>query len=362
MQQRFVILMAAAFMLLGCSLTSEVTRTATPAPTQIPLPTALPLPSVTPTSAPTLTPTTSAPATPIPVANRPCTTRTDWPVYVVVAGDTLADIARRSNSTVTELATANCLANANNIFAGQQLRVPRIPATATPKPTSTPQPVPTSMDNDPRILSFRLATEVNPRRLEWYTWNAGSAVLSVSGPRGAYIGYGTQPANGTFVLPDLGMDFAPYATFTLTIKDLAGRDVFGPNGLPIMARVDVEIGPAPLDCPTLTDTGSGEIQVSPVLGMVERCSYIRPNQTIWLTWQGAPGLTSAEYYFLPRAGSTCGTPGNPNVIGVDNNIADGNMITWYVGAGPCTGVLYAFGYTGDTMVESRQHALVIYNR
>lgn len=354
MIRRTMIFLASAAALLGCSLTGTVTNTATSMPTSTTPPTFLPLPSVTPTQVATAT--TSAVNTPVPVAN--CSPRADWPIYVVVAGDTLAGIAQRTGSTVGDLTAANCLANANTIFVGQQIRVPRLPV----PPTPTPFPVPTSMDSTLRILSFRLASEVNSARLEWVTWNASSVMLSVSGPRGAYIGYGAQPASGAFTLPDLGMDFAPVATFTLTVKDMSGRDVTGPNGLPVMAQVAVETGDAPLDCPTLTNTGSGDLLVSPVLGLVERCSTIRPNQTTWITWEGVSGLSSAEYYFMPVTGSACGTPGNANVIGVDQNMADGNMITWYTGPGPCTGILYAFGYTGETLVESRQHALVIYSR
>jgi hypothetical protein len=112
-------------------------------------------------------------------------------------------------------------------------------------------------------------------------------MLSVTGPRGAYIGYGTQPANGAFVLPELGMDFAPYAIFVLTIKDLAGRDVIGPDGLPVMAQVTVEMGDEPFDCPLLTNTGNGDILVSPVIGMVDRCSYVGSNRR--QTWEGVSG-------------------------------------------------------------------------
>jgi LysM repeat protein len=61
-----------------------------------------------------------------------CTPRTDWPMYTVVAGDTMAGIARRSNSTVANLTAANCLANANVITVGQQLRVPTLPVVTDP--------------------------------------------------------------------------------------------------------------------------------------------------------------------------------------------------------------------------------------
>lgn len=61
-----------------------------------------------------------------------CFIRTDWPIYVVRVGDTLLRIAQRTGSTVTELAYANCLPNANLVYVGQQLRVPRLPVTAPP--------------------------------------------------------------------------------------------------------------------------------------------------------------------------------------------------------------------------------------
>ena len=61
-----------------------------------------------------------------------CFVRTDWPIYVVQAGDTLLRIAQRVGSTVTELAYANCLPNANLVYVGQQLRVPRLPVPRRP--------------------------------------------------------------------------------------------------------------------------------------------------------------------------------------------------------------------------------------
>jgi LysM repeat protein len=67
-----------------------------------------------------------------------CTPRADWTVvYTVVAGDTLASIARRANSTVDALTRGNCLSNPNSISVGQRLRVPQTPA-APPPPTTRP--------------------------------------------------------------------------------------------------------------------------------------------------------------------------------------------------------------------------------
>lgn len=74
-----------------------------------------------------------------------CQPRTDWGTYVIVRGDTLSRIARRFGTTVAALTTGNCLANANRIYVGQRLRVPRngggdpVPA---PAPTTHDQIVP----------------------------------------------------------------------------------------------------------------------------------------------------------------------------------------------------------------------------
>ena len=54
-----------------------------------------------------------------------CSPRSDWPVYVVIGGDTLSDIALRFNSTVVELTAANCLENPRLIIVQQRLFVPR---------------------------------------------------------------------------------------------------------------------------------------------------------------------------------------------------------------------------------------------
>ncbi len=62
-----------------------------------------------------------------------CFIRTDWPIYVVQAGDTLLRIAQKVGSTVTALAYANCIPNANLVYTGQQLRVPQLPVTPQPQ-------------------------------------------------------------------------------------------------------------------------------------------------------------------------------------------------------------------------------------
>lgn len=61
--------------------------------------------------------------------------------YQVQPGDSLAGIAAKFNSTVDDIVKTNSLADANAIFAGQQLKVPAnlVTPTATRPPTSTPR-------------------------------------------------------------------------------------------------------------------------------------------------------------------------------------------------------------------------------
>lgn len=94
---------------------------------------------VTPTPTHTLTPTPTIEV---------CTPRTDWTIsYVIAVGDTLGNIAQRTNSTVPELQEGNCLPDVNSISVGQILRLPSLPqtptATSTDLPTETPLPTET---------------------------------------------------------------------------------------------------------------------------------------------------------------------------------------------------------------------------
>lgn len=176
------------------------------------------------TATATLRPTNTAQATPRPADSSSgvqpptrvgCTVRADWPVYVVASGDTLGSIARRVNSTVGELSTANCLANANAIFTGQSLRVPRTPVTTT----------------DAAIILFRLTTNGTTPLLEWQTRGGANVLITVvppSGTGGDVVG--TFPANGTTPLPALDQRYAPAATFWITLMDAAGREVPGRDG------------------------------------------------------------------------------------------------------------------------------------
>lgn len=112
----------------ACNLT-------TTAPTPPVTATLTPRPSATPFAPATTTPPSASTATPRPTDAPSCVPRADWiNLYTVVAGDTLADIARRANTSAAVLVQGNCLADGNIISVGQVLRSPN-PVQAPLPPT-----------------------------------------------------------------------------------------------------------------------------------------------------------------------------------------------------------------------------------
>lgn len=162
-----------------------------------------------------------------------CITRTDWPIYVVQVGDTLLRIAQRVGSTVTELAYANCIPNSNLVFVGQQLRVPRLPA--TPQPTQTTLRIITPVQNATLDTSQRVtvtgagrglfnndvvvrvldangnmlaqqSTRVGPAGSNGESqWQVNLSVLAQDGTRGTIYAFARRPNTNT-VLADALID------------------------------------------------------------------------------------------------------------------------------------------------------------
>jgi len=142
------------------TFTPSATHTATPTPTLTPsntfTPSATFTPSLTPTSTlfiPTAPPdlilTLNAPTfTPEPPATLPpsflagCAPRRDWLPYTVQPGETLFSLAQRFGLTVSQLQSANCLADPRSLQAGTILYVPPgvvyIPPPANPQATLLP--------------------------------------------------------------------------------------------------------------------------------------------------------------------------------------------------------------------------------
>ncbi len=110
-------------------------------------------------------PATVAPPTASPT---PCTVRADWQTtYAVTSGDTLSRIAQRYGITLTELQTANCITDPNQLVNGQRLLVPFALVTATPSESPATA---TSAPSGPNLRAD--AASVEPGSCTTIRWDA----------------------------------------------------------------------------------------------------------------------------------------------------------------------------------------------
>ena len=129
------------------AIASLLTATATAADSPVVVEMRSPTPSqtsaVTPTETPLpfyfayLIPTPTAYGTSEVAIRLDCEVEEDWLSYEVQVGDTLLALALASDISLIELREGNCFEPIRGIFAGEALRVPRMPA----RPVETPAPV-----------------------------------------------------------------------------------------------------------------------------------------------------------------------------------------------------------------------------
>ena len=136
---KFLLLAVLLIIPAACSLTGDedggVDRP-TLVPTSFVIATQTPLVvTATPAATTAVIPTTAPLATTAPVVVQPCGIPSGWIAYRVVAGDTVGNLAQRTGTTAAQLASGNCLVNANVISVGQTLYVPRAPVAVV---TNTP--------------------------------------------------------------------------------------------------------------------------------------------------------------------------------------------------------------------------------
>ena len=252
-----VLLLAA----VACNLGSGGDQNTQPTPTLFPslTPSLAAAGTPTPTLAPSQTPTGAAlpNSGQVPPTQTNCSPQTGWPVYTVVAGDTLGVIAQRTGSTVAQLVTANCLSNAELIYVGQKLYVPRLPVTLTPVVVNTPVTpqtvIPTQNPDAPVITqnltvqpfwldtSSRAATYSDTVRISLgEVLNADVVEFYVNDPNGGtpiYIGEDADPWDGAFV----DYDFPESGSYTFSA--VAANDQIHANSSSFTIRYDPNFSP-----------------------------------------------------------------------------------------------------------------------
>lgn len=327
MNRLTVVLLLLALAALACTFSTSSNRSSepdvTPVPTQIgAVPTATPFATQTPTTTPQPTSAPVATATAIVVVD-PCTPRTDWPLYSVVAGDTLARIARRVNSTASALADANCLDNPNLLRVGQALRVPQLPPPPTETPIQVPPPpvfyYPPAPDSFHTVNDIGVVTSANvhltvgvdrAQFVRFFVRSFGSGVTSLAG-EDHYLAdgadtYYTFPSAGRydlFAVAGNGFNEVQSGIFKLTYN-------------PDFVEPPVQGNGAPLVQPYLAYEGHYTLEAG---------------RTVNLSWPDAPeNATSIDFLLTPTG---TGTADAEQVIATDYQPTDGQGATWQVPGG-----------------------------
>lgn len=347
-----VMLIALVSAALACSLsttqddTPDQPGTATTTYTAIPVGTfALPTATFKPTVIPTRIP---ASVTPIP-----CVPYTNWPVYMVRANDTLSDIAARTGTTVGQLVIANCLADSDMIFEGQQLYVPFVPPTATPLPTETP--FATIDPQGPRLtqeLTVRQHwIEASTGRAVTYqptvrvdageVYNADRVEFYVDDPGGGaavFIGVDADPWDGAFVDYDFP---APGAyTFVAFAENDSRRErsnvftvTYDPGFIPPEGLWNV-------------------LNVNPHVWFSGAEYRLSAGTLVTITWPNAPVGAYQVDFLLTERGQF------PLPIGSDRDMLNGASTTWEV-PDNLTGFVQAHAQMPDGSVITSQEMAVV---
>jgi LysM repeat protein len=252
-------------------------------------------------------------ATPQPTAAPTCTPQTNWPMYIVVAGDTLGRVAVRAGTTTATLMQANCLTNANLIAVGQSLRVPRQP---TP-PTVLP----------PTVEPTRTTQQLGSIGVSPYLW-ADAGNFALPGGASLKITWDGGPADA------LRTDFFQRASngmMTLISTDTNAADGLSTTWLaPIGFTGELTASALRADGSVVTPAFRPSVSVIDPNGAnnaltlntylrVENNTYIlKPNQPVVITWTAAPPVAvRVDFTFSPadhRASRS---------LGSDTNLQDG---------------------------------------
>lgn len=316
----------------------------TPVPTNpIIIPSATPYATSTPQ--PTWTPT-----------NIPCQMQSNWPVYTVQTGDTLARIAARAGSTVYALTYANCLANPNYIYPGQQLFVPMIPATSTPPapPTATTYFPPAGNPNAPVFLeALTVERHWSGPAGQWVTYSgtvrvdAGEVtnalrvdffVNNQAAGTTYSIGSDSDPWDGAFV------DYNFPAPGVYTFRASAANETLSTQSTVFTIRYDPNFSPP--------EGQYNLLSVMPHRAFDGAWYTLGIGETVVISWaQAPPGALYVDFRLTPTGTQTSSAA---TIIGTDVNPADGTLITWLVPQG-AVGHLEAVAVMPD---GSEQHSRI----
>lgn len=277
-----------------------------------------------------------------------CVIRTDWQIYTVVSGDTLSSIARRANSTVNQLASANCISDPSRISVGQSLRVPAQPIPPTQAPSQNQQVgrIYTNIQL-PVNGSVNVLPANQTVRLEWLE----ASFVGLSSVEFVYV------PRGTTQIISIGVDNY--------LADGAVLNWYVPTNIDgrIVARSQINTGGIRYSFDFLavsqtadTPLSIGFVTISPANTSNGVDYTFSEGATIRLLWTQLPvaNVTRVEFYM---AIASAARPA-PTLVGTDTNMSDGvsASVTLTARSG---GVVTAIAYkTNGTTVTTAQSVTV----
>ncbi|MEQ8671943.1 MAG: LysM domain-containing protein [Aggregatilineales bacterium] len=272
-----------------------------------------------------------------------CVIRTDWQLYTIASGDTLSSIARRVNSTVSQLAAANCINDPSRISVGQSLRVPS-------QPVSQNQQVGTVVPS--RILIINSGVRAIPANqtisLSWQ----GASLTGLSSVEFLY--YPSGSSNGV----SLGVD--SYLTDGAAISWYVPLNVYGR----IVARAQINTGGIRYSFdllvasqPENSNGTFGYVTFSPANTTTGTDYTFNEGQTVTMFWTQLPvaNVSRVEFYM---AIASAGSPA-PTLIGTDTNMSNGVSATMTLTA-RSSGAVTAIAYRTDGTTVVTEQATTVY--
>lgn len=279
--------------------------------------------------------------------NTACTPRTNWQLYTVVAGDTLASIARRTGSSVSDLTAANCLTNPNSIYAGQQLRVPVTPHPVTPVPN-----VIGLLDVAPIVANISGAFELQPSvtvTMRW--WDAPNSSSGAS-----FVDFYLTNSDGYTQLLNRDNNLSDGAAFNWIVPPALNGQVsalaYRTNGSLVSQSNNQSIFVRNSDPnhPIMT----GYVSVDPFLYGEGGGFTLQTDDTVTMTWPEAPRDASVVDFIINNA------TGTTTLVGSDKYPADGASVTWKVPA-DLNGGLSAIAYRGNGSQQAVSYGVSVFS-
>lgn len=286
MRRPIFALLIVSLALLACNLTSSPST-----PTPLPRPTQPTIIFVTATP-PRFTPFPTV--GPAPVTNIPCVPQTSWPLYTVQSGDTVANIASRTGTTIDVLVSANCLTNPSLITVGQALRVPRLPTQPTATTNFGGSPAVGQIVIQPATAGTGGGFVVPLGTVTVYATGVANATVVTFYilPAGTFnpiiIGRDDRLQDGAavpWVVSDASLNVQIYAVATNSINQNA-------QTIPVQVTAQQQV-PAPI-IGTLSITPSSVDPVTPN-------TLILPLAPVTISVSGVQNAAKVEFYFVSTA-------------------------------------------------------------